>query len=56
VEGRPSFLKKRSKKLLTRGARLDGSARKGKKVFCFFFSKKKSFLPLACLGINKFNL
>jgi len=33
-------LKKRSKKLLTLGAGLAGSVRKGKKVFWFFFSKK----------------
>jgi len=37
-------LKKSSKKLLTLGARLSGSARKGAKVFCFFFSKKNVFL------------
>jgi hypothetical protein len=40
---RSSFLKKRSKRLLIIGARLAGSARKGTKVFCFFFSKKKTF-------------
>jgi hypothetical protein len=38
-----SFLKKRSKKLLPVGARLPGSARKGIKVFWFFFSKKNIF-------------
>jgi hypothetical protein len=40
----PSFLKKRSKKLLTLGIRLAGSARKEAKVFWFFFSKKNAFL------------
>jgi hypothetical protein len=39
---RSSFLKKRSKKLLTVGAWLPGSVRKGIKVFWFFFSKKNS--------------
>jgi hypothetical protein len=40
-----SFLKKRSKKLLTVGASLAGSVRQRVKVFCFFFSKKKVFRP-----------
>jgi hypothetical protein len=40
-----SFLKKRSKRLLIIGARLAGRARKGTKVFCFFFSKKKTLFP-----------
>jgi hypothetical protein len=39
-------LKKRSKKLLPIAARLAGSARKGTKVFWFFFSKKNIF-PLS---------
>jgi hypothetical protein len=39
-------LKKRSKKLLILGARLAGNARKGVKVFWFFFSKK-NILPFA---------
>jgi hypothetical protein len=39
------FFEKRTKKLLLFGARLAGGARKGIKVFCFFFSKKKTFLP-----------
>jgi len=38
-----SFLKKRSKKLLPVGPHLPGSARKGIKVFWFFFSKKNLF-------------
>jgi hypothetical protein len=38
------FFKKSSKELLPVGASLAGSARKGIKVFCFFFSKKKAFL------------
>jgi len=37
-------LKKRSKKLLPSGACLAGSARKGIKVFWFFFSKKNILL------------
>jgi hypothetical protein len=40
---RPSFLKKRSKKLLSLGKGLTGSASKGIKVFWFFFSKKNCF-------------
>jgi hypothetical protein len=43
-----SFLKKRTKKLLRA---LSGpfrtDTRQGTKVFCFFFSKKKAFLPRA---------
>jgi hypothetical protein len=39
----PSFLKKRSKKLLPNGARLAGSARKGLKFFGSFFQKSTSF-------------
>ena len=48
---RPSFLKKRSKRLSsTYGARWGGvsfqqSATAQTKAFCFFFSKKKDFLP-----------
>jgi NodT family efflux transporter outer membrane factor (OMF) lipoprotein len=48
-EGRSSFLKKRSKKLLPvviRGPLEMGRVCQGAKVFCFFFSKKKTFLPL----------
>jgi hypothetical protein len=41
-----SFLKKRTKKLLTLGARLAGSVGKGIKVFCFFFSKGRPFLSV----------
>jgi hypothetical protein len=37
---RPSFLKKRSKKLLDLGLHLSGSAYQVAKVFWFFFSKK----------------
>jgi len=38
-------LKKRTKKLLDIGPGLSGKTEaKQKKVFCFFFSKKKSFL------------
>jgi hypothetical protein len=44
--GRPSFLKKRSKKLLFFGANLTGSARHVTKVFWFFFSKKNPCLHL----------
>jgi hypothetical protein len=46
-----SFLKKRTKKLLLVGLRASGSQctsgneGAGAKVFCFFFSKKKTFLP-----------
>jgi hypothetical protein len=44
-EGRTSFLKKRSKKLLDIRPSLSGeAAARHVKVFCFFFSKKKSFL------------
>jgi hypothetical protein len=45
-----SFLKKRSKKLLDIGARLSAYPLYISKVFCFFFSKKKSllFCFLAC--------
>jgi hypothetical protein len=53
AEGRPSFLKKRSKKLLDIWLRLfrRGSAQDSK-VFCFFFSKKKSFLyPVALIAL-----
>jgi hypothetical protein len=42
--GRPSFLKKRSKKLLPSGAGLTGSVRHVAKVFWFFFSKKNTSL------------
>jgi hypothetical protein len=45
-----SFLKKRTKKLLRRGPRMIKPYRVAgqhvAKVFCFFFSKKKAFLPL----------
>ena len=49
-EERPSFLKKRSKKLLllTLLQRLHSSSQRAtaeSKVFCFFSSKKKAFLP-----------
>jgi hypothetical protein len=41
-------LKKRTKKLLNPGPSLSGKAEAIKaKVFCFFFSKKKSFLDPA---------
>jgi hypothetical protein len=48
---RRSFLKKRTKKLLSFGRRASwsaftsGGAGAGAKVFCLFFSKKKTFLP-----------
>jgi hypothetical protein len=43
-----SFLKKRSKKLLHSGYSLSREAAARQiKVFCFFFSKKKSFPSLA---------
>jgi hypothetical protein len=39
------FFEKKNQKTFTRGrARCDWRARKDAKVFCFFFSKKKSFL------------
>jgi hypothetical protein len=39
-------LKKRSKKRLDSGARrATGTRANMQKVFCFFFSKKKAFLP-----------
>jgi NitT/TauT family transport system substrate-binding protein len=41
-----SFLKKRTKKLLTRGVRCRRGAHQQAKVFCCFFSKKKAFLSL----------
>jgi hypothetical protein len=47
-EERSAFLQKSSKKLLQTGLSLSGAAEaKLIKVFCFCFSKKKSFLPLA---------
>jgi hypothetical protein len=42
-----SFLKKRSKKLLTIRAGLAGSVRKRRKVFWVFFLKKNSFVSSA---------
>jgi hypothetical protein len=42
-EGSSSFLKKRTKKLLF--VSLTAGTGKQVKVFCFFFSKKKYFLP-----------
>jgi len=47
-EERTSFLKKRSKKLLRVFTRDIEKSPGGKlsKVFCFFFSKKKFFLPV----------
>jgi hypothetical protein len=36
-------LKKRNKKLLLIGVRMPHGGPQGAKVFCFFFSKKKSF-------------
>jgi hypothetical protein len=50
-EGSSSFLKKRTKKLLSvsvsgKAARSAGGCKQHSKVFCFFFSKKKYFLPL----------
>jgi hypothetical protein len=45
---KPFFFEKKNQKTLTRGrARCDRRAPKGPKVFCFFFSKKKSFLAMA---------
>jgi hypothetical protein len=45
-EGRTSFLKKRSKKLLLMGAAPVGPARpQHPEVFWFFFSKKNCFFP-----------
>jgi hypothetical protein len=44
AEGRPSFLKKRSKKLLRLGTRACRLVRDSViKVFCFFSSEKKTF-------------
>jgi hypothetical protein len=44
-EGSSSFLKKRTKKLLRVGPSVSGEAEaKHANVFCFFFSKKKTFL------------
>jgi hypothetical protein len=40
-EGRPSFLKKRSKKLLSVGARVAGSVRQKSKSFLVLFFKKE---------------
>jgi len=40
-----SFLKKRTKKLLLAVADLFPVSTQDIKVFCFFFSKKKTFLP-----------
>jgi hypothetical protein len=46
AKGSRSFLKKRTKKLLDPGLSLSGKAEaKHAEVFCFFFSKKKPFLP-----------
>jgi hypothetical protein len=39
-----SFLKKRSKKLLTLGARVAGSVRHRQKFFASFFQKRRFFL------------
>jgi peptide/nickel transport system permease protein len=52
-----SFLKKRSKKLLSPCARCRRGARQQVKVFCFFFSKKKILPSLACLllGLSFFS-
>jgi hypothetical protein len=50
VAGRSSFCEqKEAKKLCPFGAGYPGSRRQVTKVFCFFFSKKKTlaFLPLA---------
>jgi hypothetical protein len=47
VEGRATFLKKRSKKPLplgTRGPFRNGRVSQSAKVFWFFFSKKNNFL------------
>jgi len=55
LEERSSFLKKRTKKLLLVWFRASwiriasGGEGAGAKVFCFFFSKKKTFLPLLAL-------
>jgi len=38
------FFEKKNQKTFTLGARLAGSARKGTKVFWFFFSKKNILL------------
>jgi hypothetical protein len=46
AEGRSSFLKKRSKKLLTIGAALAGSVRHSQKFFGSFFQKRTFFLSL----------
>jgi hypothetical protein len=48
-EGRKQFFfEKKNQKTFIRWSELyDWRARKSPKVFCFFFSKKKSFLPLA---------
>jgi hypothetical protein len=46
-----SFLKKRAKKLLNPEPSLSGEAEaKCAKVFCFFFSKKKTFLSQPSFG------
>jgi hypothetical protein len=43
-EERSSFLKKRTKKLLSMGLAAHQKSDKEIKVFCFFFSKKKALL------------
>jgi len=49
VEGRKQFFfEKKNQKTFAYWARPCGQS-EGVKVFCFFFSKKKTFLCLACL-------
>jgi hypothetical protein len=57
-QGRTSFLKKRSKKLLPiastiRAKMANRVLPREVKVFWFFFSKKNCFLPYAIVGITK---
>src|SRR5947209_6331111 len=53
-EGRPSFLKKRSKRLLTPLSRTvqDRSAAAESKVFWFFFSKKNCLLSATWVSLS----
>jgi uncharacterized lipoprotein YmbA len=50
-EERCSFLKKRTKKLLSLCARCRRVAPQQSKVFCFFFSKKKSLSSFALMAV-----
>jgi hypothetical protein len=49
VIGRLFFFEKKNQKTFDYGTRLSGYGRdSGAKVFCFFSSEKKTFLPLPC--------